>query len=128
MLSLEEIERMTDNYIDEQIKELNEREKKQNIEINELKKEINFIFKNLNSNIYEYNFKFFEEENDQMGNYNCLILVSCESYSLYITNIYYTDEYDYINLMTLEQIKTLKDYQEQKNKDNQIEENLESEF
>lgn len=38
-----------------------------------------------------------------MGNYNCFIEVECESYSLYITNIYYTDEYDYINLMTLEQ-------------------------
>lgn len=113
-----------DRFLDLQIYEIIEQEKKDNLIINEYKKEINFIFKNLNK--YDYNFKFLEEENDHMGNYNCLIIVECESYNTHITNIFYLNDYNFINLMTLEQIKILKDYQE-KNNEKYNDEN-ESEF
>lgn len=113
MLTSEQIEKMTDDYLDLQIKELNEKELKEEKYINDTKKEIEYIFKHIKTNRHNYNFKFIEE-NDAMGNYNCVIDVQSEEYGLIIFNIHYYDDYSYIELMTSEQIQILKDYQKNK--------------
>ena len=107
-LSIEERE---DRFLDLQILEIQEEEKQDNYKIRLNRDRLNYILKNLNINNYE--FKFYEKR-DHNDNYNCCIFVKCEEYETYINNIYYYDEYEYINLMTNEEINILKEYQKNK--------------
>ena len=56
MLTSEQIEKMTDDYLDLQIKELNEKELKEEKYINDTKKEIEYIFKHIKTNRQNYKF------------------------------------------------------------------------
>lgn len=120
-LSLDERE---NRFLDLQIYEIIEQEKKDNIIINLNKKRLNYVFNNLNFLDFEFEFC---EKIDTNDNYVCIVFVKNKDYETFIDNIYYFNEYDYINLMTLEEIKILKDYQEKKNNEKEND-NLEFEI
>ena len=71
MLNLEQIEKMTEDFIDLQIKELNEKEKRENEIIKKIYQNKAFIFENLNNNNIVFDFEIIENNLDEQEYYSC---------------------------------------------------------
>ncbi len=130
MLSLEQIERMTDNYLDELIKELNEKEEKERELIKHIYKNKSFIFDNLNNKNISFDFEIIEVGYQDENFYSCDIYTKYNDNNLFLTKDYFYEDYTEENFLTLEEINKIKEYKRIKDKENQKEneENLESEF
>lgn len=128
MLSLEQIEQMTDNYLDELIKELNEKEKKERENINNIYKNKSFIFDNLNNKNISFDFEILEVGYQEENFYSCDIYTKFNDEFLFLTKDYFYENYTEENFLTLEEINKIKEYKRTKDKENLKEENLESEF
>lgn len=130
MLNMKKIEKMTEDFIDLQIKEINEEEKRENEKIKEDLKIKNFILNNLDNKEYSFFFDFYDDEDlkNYYGLYINIKYVKNDCIKYYTLTQYYTYSYYYqITMITDEEIKKFIDYQNQKNKEN-IEENLEYEI
>lgn len=128
MLSLEEIEKMTDNYLDELIKELNEKEKKERELIKHIYENKSFIFDNLNNKNISFNFEIIEVGHQEENFYSCDIYTKYNDNNLFLTKDYFYEDYTEENFLTFEEINKIKEYKRTKDKENLKEENLESEF
>ncbi len=130
MLSLEQIERITDNYLDELIKELNEKEEKERELIKHIYKNKSFIFDNLNNKNISFDFEIIEVGYQDENFYSCDIYTKYNDNNLFLTKDYFYEDYTEENFLTLEEINKIKEYKRIKDKENQKEneENLESEF
>lgn len=127
---MKKIEKMTEDFIDLQIKEINEEEKRENEKIKEDLKIKNFILNNLDNKEYSFFFDFYDDEDlkNYYGLYINIKYVKNDCIKYYTLTQYYTYSYYYqITMITDEEIKKFIDYQNQKNKEN-IEENLEYEI
>ncbi len=125
MLSIEQIEKMTDEYLDELIKNLNKEEKEEEKYLQRIIENKNFIFNNLDNN--EINFDFdFSFENIQDFNF-CYIYVSFKDKKINLKNLHIFEDYTSMELITDEEIETLKEYQRIKNEKIKKENNEEEE-
>ena len=127
MLNIKQLEKLENDYLDLQIKEINEKEKREKEIIETYYKNKVFIFENLENK--KINFDFEIIENEEYNFFNCCsIYVKFNNDFLFINNIYIFEDYNYINILTLEEINKIKEYKRQKDKENQKEEFLEFEI
>ena len=127
MLNLEQIEKMTEDFIDLQIKELNEKEKRENEIIKKIYQNKAFIFENLNNNNIVFDFEIIENNLDEQEYYSCDIYAKFNEIFLFLIKDYIYEDYSKEIFLTLEEINKIKEYKRQKDKEN-IEEDLEYEI
>lgn len=128
MLNLEQIEKMTEDFIDLQIKELNEKEKRENEIIKKIYQNKAFIFENLNNNNIVFDFEIIENNLDEQEYYSCDIYAKFNEIFLFLIKDYTYEDYSKEIFLTLEEINKIKEYKRQKDKENQKEEFLEFEI
>ena len=128
MLNLEQIEKMTEDFIDLQIKELNEKEKRENEIIKKIYRNKAFIFENLNNNNIVFDFEIIENNLDEQEYYSCDIYAKFNEIFLFLIKDYTYEDYSKEIFLTLEEINKIKEYKRQKDKENQKEEFLEFEI
>ncbi|MCR1815870.1 hypothetical protein [Aliarcobacter butzleri] len=127
MLNIKQLEKLENDYLDLQIKEINEKEKREKEIIETYYKNKVFIFENLENK--KINFDFEIIENEEYNFFNCCsIYVKFNNDFLFINNIYIFEDYNYINILTLEEINKIKEYKRQKDKEKQKDEYLEFEI
>lgn len=117
MLNLKQIEKMTEDFIDLQIKELNEEEKRENEKIKEDLKIKNFILNNLDNKEYSFSFDFYSDEdlNKYYGLFINIKYIKNNVIKYYTLTEYhiYSDYYQKI-ILTNEEIEKLIEYEAKK--------------
>ncbi len=132
-LTLEERENY---FLDLQILENQENELKKFKWLNKLLENKRFIFKNLNNNEIKFNFEFdyndtYQERND-LFIFNVFVKYEDKKHKhnrKFLTNVVMIDEYDFVYILTEEEINILKEYQKEKNqKNNNVNDDIENEI
>jgi len=127
MLKIKQLEKLENDYLDLQIKELNEKEKRENEIIKKIYQNKAFIFENLNNNNIIFDFEIIENNLDEEY-YSCDIYVKFNEIFLFLIKDYTYQDYSKEIFLTLEEINKIKEYKRQKDKENQKEEFLEFEI
>lgn len=117
MLKIKQLEKLENDYLDLQIKELNENETRENEKIKEDLKIKNFVLNNLNNKEYSFFFDFYNDEN--LNEYYGLF-INIKYIKNNITKYYTLTEYftysDYYQkiILTNEEIEKLIEYKAKK--------------
>ncbi len=125
MLNIKQLEKLENDYLDLQIKEINEEEKRETEKIKEDFKVKNFILNNLNNKEIEFDFDFYNDEdlNVYYGLFINIKYIKNNDIKYYTLTQYYTyQDFYQITMITNEEINQLIQYKNQKIKDNKNDE------
>ena len=101
MLKIKQLEKLENDYIDLQIKELNEKEKRENEIIKKIYQNKAFIFENLNNNNIAFDFEIIEN-NLYEEYYSCDIYAKFNEIFLFLIKDYTYQDYSKEIFLTLE--------------------------
>lgn len=125
MLNIKQLEKLENDYLDLQIKEINEEEKRETQKIKEDLKVKNFILNNLNNKEIEFDFDFYNDEdlNVYYGLFINIKYIKNDDIKYYTLTQYYTyQDFYQITMITNEEINQLIQYKNQKIKEKQNDE------
>ena len=125
MLNIKQLEKLENDYLDLQIKEINEEEKRETEKIKEDFKVKNFILNNLNNKEIEFDFDFYNDEdlNVYYGLFINIKYIKNDDIKYYTLTQYYTyQDFYQITMITNEEINQLIQYKNQKIKEKQNDE------
>jgi hypothetical protein len=125
MLNIKQLEKLENDYLDLQIKEINEEEKRETQKIKEDFKVKNFILNNLNNKEIEFDFDFYNDEdlNFYYGLFINIKYIKNDDIKYYTLTQYYTyQDFYQITMITNEEINQLIQYKNQKIKEKQNDE------
>ncbi len=125
MLNIQQVEKLENDYLDLQIKEINENEKRETEKIKEDFKVKNFILNNLNNKEFDFDFDFYNDEdlNEIYGIFINIKYIKNNIEKYYTLTQYYTfKDYYQITMITNEEINKLINYKNEKIKEKQNDE------
>lgn len=125
MLNIKQLEKLENDYLDLQIKEINEEEKRETQKIKEDLKVKNFILNNLNNKEIEFDFDFYNDEdlNVYYGLFINIKYIKNDDIKYYTLTQYYTfKDYYQMTIITNEEINKLINYKNEKIKEKQNDE------
>jgi hypothetical protein len=125
MLNIQQVEKLENDYLDLQIKEINEEEKRETQKIKEDLKVKNFILNNLNNKEFDFDFDFYNDEdlNEIYGIFINIKYIKNNIEKYYTLTQYYTfKDYYQITIITNEEINKLINYKNEKIKEKQNDE------
>ncbi len=125
MLNIKQLEKLENDYLDLQIKEINEEEKRETEKIKEDFKVKNFILNNLNNKEIEFDFDFYNDEdlNVYYGLFINIKYIKNDDIKYYTLTQYYTyQDFYQITMITNEEINKLINYENEKIKEKQNDE------
>jgi hypothetical protein len=125
MLNIKQLEKLENDYLDLQIKEINEEEKRETQKIKEDFKVKNFILNNLRNKEIEFDFDFYNDEdlNFYYGLFINIKYIKNDDIKYYTLTQYYTyQDFYQITMITNEEINQLIQYKNQKIKEKQNDE------
>lgn len=132
MLKIKQLEKLENDYLDLQIKELIEQEEQEKRLIQHYFKTKEFILNNLNNKNFNFNFNFNYDENYKINEFQLIIKVEEKNNSKTYTHFLYKNiilnNYEEIQLLTNEEIQKIIDYQNLKYYEKQLTEQQEREF
>ena len=125
MLNIKQLEKLENDYLDLQIKEINEEEKRETQKIKEDLKVKNFILNNLNNKEIEFTLDFYNDEdlNEIYGLFINIKYIKNDDIKYYTLTQYYTyQDFYQITMITNEEINKLINYKNEKIKEKQNDE------